>query len=101
MYHIVSNFFQLSDFITFEQSQNCKNCDTLPFGILWTRTIPNSKQIHLYLIPKMHVCSDRVLVKFDVEIEGPKTFPACVQAYGSICYRWSLILLGDGLDSHK
>ena len=27
-----------------------------------------------------------------------KTFPVCVQAYGSLCYRWFLILLGDGLN---
>ena len=56
-------------------------------GLLYTnitnvkkRTRKNIKtQTKDFLIPKMHVCRDSVLVKFDpLQIKGPKTFPACV-----------------------
>ena len=33
--------------------------------------------------------------------KGPNAFPACVQAYWSLCYRWSLTLLSDGLDFYN
>ena len=56
--------------------------------------MPISEQIHIHLIPKMHILSEHVLVKFNMK-KRVKTIPACVQVYGSFSNKWSLILLGD------
>ena len=34
-------------------------------------------------------------------MKWPNTFPAHVQAYGSVCNRWSLTLLDDCLNNHS
>ena len=61
--------------------------------------MPISEQIHIHLIPKMHILSEHVLVKFNMKKRDMKkrvkTIPACVQVYGSFSNKWSLILLGD------
>ena len=41
--------------------------------------MPSFKHIRYILTPKCHVCSNHVLVKFDLE-KRAKTFPAGVQA---------------------
>ena len=48
----------------------------------------------------MHVWSDHEMMKFDIE-KTPKTFSACVQAYGSFCNTCFFTLLGDYLDIHN
>ena len=39
-------------------------------------------------------------MKFNME-KRPKTFPACVQAYGSFCNTWFFTLPGYCLDIHN
>ena len=64
-------FFQLSDCQIFYQSQNKKNIvhssiqDTFSYCI----DMPDSEHIGEYLIPKTHVGSDHILVKFNIEKE--------------------------------
>ena len=47
----------------------------------------------MHLIPKMHILSEHILVKFNTE-KRVETIPACVQVYGSFSNKWSLTLLG-------
>ena len=58
---------QLQDPITFERSRTWKICDSFPSKIPLGITMQNFKQIRKHLIFKMHVSSNHVSVKFDME----------------------------------